>query len=583
MKVEQLREVFLSELVQDGVYLAKKLRGKKDLVAQIENTSIGDLRTLKEKVYGLLSGNYLRPRCICGTETPLKTTVQGFSKFCSNKCSAASEETREERKKTNREKYGVDNVFQSETKKQKIKETMLERYGADHTFKIEKHLQKRKQTYIENYGVDNPMQNLQIQEKIKKTNLDKYGVEYANSNLEVKQKKIKTVLDRYGVVSILQIPDIRDAIRRTNLEKYGHTVAMHSETKKVQVAQKRYERYKQFVLPSRLNALAELNIFPDGWTLDDYSNQDIAYKFMHTDCGTKFTGKFSSGGTPLCPTCKKHRSAIEQKLFNALEETFPNIQKNDRTSIAPCELDIVIGGVAIEVNGVYWHSEAANRKMSLLEKTEAFNGQLLHFWDYELFEHFDICVSMIKSKLGIFDRRVYARKGTIKTLTSDEARLFFNNNHLQGFIPATYYIGIILEGEIVQAIAVGRSRFRKNINLELFRAATAKNVQVIGGTSRLIAALGKLCPGKTLISYADRRYSTGGGYLAAGFLQERSTAPGYYWVKGTTRLQRHQTQKHKLPAVLSNFDDALSETENMLAAGYHKLIDCGHLVFTLKL
>jgi hypothetical protein len=60
-------------------------------------------------------------------------------------------------KKTNLEKYGVENVFQSEDIKEKIKQTNLEKYGVEHPLQNKDILEKSKETNIERYGVDNTL------------------------------------------------------------------------------------------------------------------------------------------------------------------------------------------------------------------------------------------------------------------------------------------------------------------------------------------------------------------------------------------------------------------------------------------
>ena len=51
------------------------------------------------------------------------------------------------------------------------------------------------------------------------------------------------------------------------------------------------------------------------------------------------------------------------------------------------------------------------------------------------------------------------------------------------------------------------------------------------------------------MSYCDRSKSTGQGYLAAGFVLESTTGPGYFWTNGTDQLSRYQAQKK----ILQNF------------------------------
>ena len=68
-------------------------------------------------------------------------------------------------KKTNLEKYGVENVFQNAEFQEKQHQTVLKKYGYTNVFQNEDIKNKIKDTCIKKYGVFNPMQNKQISQK----------------------------------------------------------------------------------------------------------------------------------------------------------------------------------------------------------------------------------------------------------------------------------------------------------------------------------------------------------------------------------------------------------------------------------
>lgn len=145
------------------------------------------------------------------------------------------------RKKTTQAKYGVDNVFQSDTIKEKIKETNLERYGVEHTSQSDDVNDKRKQTMLDKYGVENyfelsgevqkaferkygvknPQQVVAIANRTKQTNLDRYGVEYYVTTDAFKEKMKKTSQERYGVDHPMQNQEIQDRQIESVRAKYG--------------------------------------------------------------------------------------------------------------------------------------------------------------------------------------------------------------------------------------------------------------------------------------------------------------------------------------------------------------------------
>lgn len=80
-------------------------------------------------------------------------------------------------KKTNKEKYGVENPFQSEEIKTKIRETCKNRYGVPNYTKTDEFKEKFKQTCLKKYGVDHNSKTKEFKEKYKQTCLEKYGVD----------------------------------------------------------------------------------------------------------------------------------------------------------------------------------------------------------------------------------------------------------------------------------------------------------------------------------------------------------------------------------------------------------------------
>lgn len=220
-------------------------------------------------------------------------------------------------------------------------------------------------------------------------------------------------------------------------------------------------------------------------------------------------------------------------------------------------------------------------RCSLLEKTKAAEQrgfQLLHFWDFEVNEKFNVVSEIIRSKIGKSER-IFARNCVLKLLSAAQSRAFLDDHHLMGYAGGFCHLGLLLNDEPVAVAVLGKKRFGGERCNELVRYASRGTV--VGGLSRLISHFKKVDSGK-LVSFADRRISVGKSYQAIGFNLLRETAPNYLWIKGSLRLSRHQTMKHRLPSLLGEkFNPALSENENMLAAGWYKISDCGNFLFVL--
>lgn len=88
------------------------------------------------------------------------------------------------------EKYGVVNQFQLEYVKEKTKKTNLEKYGVENVSQNFDIKLKKEETCFKNNGVRFPSHLPSIREKAKKTNLEKYGYENPMFNPKIVQKCI---------------------------------------------------------------------------------------------------------------------------------------------------------------------------------------------------------------------------------------------------------------------------------------------------------------------------------------------------------------------------------------------------------
>ena len=194
--------------------------------------------------------------------------------------------------------------------------------------------------------------------------------------------------------------------------------------------------------------------------------------------------------------------------------------------------------------------------------------------------HNDIVKDRIRSLLGMIRTRIYARDCKVAEIDGHVANEFLNQNHLQGGDSSSIRYGLFHNGELVSVMTFGKPRFNGNYDYELIRNATRMNTIVIGGASKLLAYFVGLHNGSRIISYADRRYSNGSVYDRMGFKFVQYTQPNYWWCKNKHKFSRYQCQKKNLSKVLGDkYDGSLSESENMLLAGFEKVYDCGNIVY----
>ena len=113
----------------------------------------------------------------------------------------------------------------------------------------------------------------------------------------------------------------------------------------------------------------------------------------------------------------------------------------------------------------------------------------------------------------------------------------------------------------------GRSRFSKKYEWEMLRFCVKTGYHIPGGAGKLLKHFERTYRPKSLVSYADRRWSQGGLYEKLGFTLDHASRPDYwYWnykKSGFVLESRIKYQKHKLPKLLDKFDRSKTEIQNM--------------------
>ena len=363
-----------------------------------------------------------------------------------------------------------------------------------------------------------------------------------------------------------------------------------------------YYNHKKFY--EAQNSEDYIVVFP---SFEEYlKNRDnTVIKYTHTKCNRSYEHNLVYQGKYECPFCYPVRSKQQFLIYDFIKnlDTNLDISFNNRKILDGKEIDIIVDALGIEYDGQIFHSFGKSTDSRFnnykLEKTEKYKDlkklELCESKGIQLFRIFSsewlgdkskIWKSMISNKLG-FSNRIYARKTIVKQVDSKIAKEFLENNHLQGSINSSIRIGLFYNDELVQIMTFGRPRIKKwrdKDYIELYRMCAKLNTTVVGGASKLFKYFERNFKCSGVISYANRRWSNGNVYKKLGFEFLYNSKPNYFYIKGNSydanKLEsRNKYQKHKLKDLLYNFDEKLTETENMFNNKYRKIYDCGNMVF----
>ena len=291
-----------------------------------------------------------------------------------------------------------------------------------------------------------------------------------------------------------------------------------------------------------------------------------------------------------CPKCIEKISKMENEVFEFIQKLKPNVIQTDKTVLQGKEIDIYVPDmkIAIEFNGLYWHSELFKEKNYHYEKWKncSDNGiKLISIWEDDWVEKKNIVKSILCNSLNVKNIKIYARKCTIKEISSKESKMFLVENHIQGNVNSKHRYGLFYDNELVSVITFGaKRRFMKHTNnedeYELLRFANKLNHTVVGGFSRLLKYFEDNMKPKLILTFASLDYFDGNVYLQNNFEYDYVTPPNFWWFKSNKRIHRFTYTKYKLK--LMGFDETKSSREIMNDLGYVKIYGQGNKKFIKK-
>lgn len=337
---------------------------------------------------------------------------------------------------------------------------------------------------------------------------------------------------------------------------------------------------------------------------DEYINNKTHVNILHKTCGHTFSTRpdnFKNGHR--CPFCFSARSQLEKDLFEFVKELEPTAEHNVRLQNKQ-ELDIYIPDkkIAIEFNGLYWHSEEFKSKKYHQEKMlecEKLGIRLIQIFEDEWVNHGLIVkekLSHIFKKANNTKPHIYARKCHIREISSSDAFRFLNLYHLQGSDNSGIRFGLFYEQELVSVMTFSKPRIIFNTNkidtattFELVRFANNTNYIVVGSFGKLLNHFKQHNPNaERIISYADLRWTDKNSniYLKNNFKLEKISEPNYWYVQPRNTVREHrfkyrkQLLKQKFPKIYS---ETKTELQIMQEAGISRIYDAGTALFALNI
>ncbi len=544
----------------------------------------------KEKIWHFINESNSIPKCNCGNKVKFKgNLIEGYNLNCSLKCSANNNNTKEKNKITSLKKYGVEHSSKAKLVRDKYKSTCESKYGVNNVSKLNEIKNKVKNTTLKNHGVECALQLPTTREKLKEYSILKYGVDHLTKSNEVKKQVKETLFLNHGVTNPMYSKILKEKQINSLFLNHGVTNPMKSENIRNKCVNNGIQtKFKQFI--SRFDN-QEIDDVID-WSGDSLVlNCNVCKKnytlsrelFILRNSKNKITCLYCN---PLYKKDSYGENEIETYIKSILNI---NIETNNRKILNGKELDIYIPShnLAIEFNGLYWHSECHVDKNYHLNKTlecEKQGIKLIHIFEDEWLFKQDIVKSRLMNILGLTPNKIFARKTKIKEVSIDESKIFLETNHIQGSVNSSIKLGLYLGDELVSLMTFGNGRIIMSGNkneYELLRFCNKLNTSVVGGADKLLKYFIKTYHPKQIISYADRRWSQGGLYDKLGFTFIHNSKPNYYYIINNKRCYRFKYRKDML--IKEGYDINKSEHDIMLDRGIYRIYDCGAKRYELNI
>lgn len=391
--------------------------------------------------------------------------------------------------------------------------------------------------------------------------LEKYGVEYSRHIPGVNEKIQKTNLERYGHISPFGNTDIQNKVKATNIEKYGQeTVPYELNKDKIEKTNlkkygTKYHAQNEEVIAKQIKTRIDRGLI---YIHEGLKASEWAEKIGI--CPAEMRSRIRQVGFEEAIKMPITQTSIEYLIQKILDKLGVEYIFNKGLGQRFPDFRIESHKLVIEADGLYYHCDAINKDNSYHKKKKTEYTSLgytsLFFREHEIKKQGHIVESIIKNKLGLITNRIFARKTEVRLVPKKDSHKFFENNHLMGRGSGKTY-GLYYNGILVSAM---RIRAVKDY-IDISRFCNIVDTNIIGGFSKLLSAVQKDYPNRTIKTFIDMRYGDGSYLTNLGFTKERESL-SFKWVNDE-KVYGRQTFVGN-----TGYDK-----------GYYKIWDCGQALW----
>lgn len=536
-----------------------------------------------ERIYNFYNPGANDKCVVCGNPTKFKSLKEGYRRTCCTKCATSDPDRVVKAKATKLEKYGDENY----NNRDKYKNTRGDRkwgfadpathskirdiYGTDNVSKLDDIKTKKKQTFNKNHQTEESRKN--ITTKTKSTKRKKYGDENYNNRSQAKQ----TTQKRYGVDNIFRLK----SVWQKGYEKRIINGVCYKNLGLANIA-KAIERHDDVI--NCENGIYTCKCpHPECTKCSNHTFEiNVANYHGRKNCGAELCTILN----PIGKHCKN--TCVELWVKQILDDCNIEYIRCNRQILSGRELDFYIPSkkLAIECNGVYWHSseyKSSNYHINKFNDCANMGIQLITIWEDQVQNYPELLKNIILSKLGVYSKRIYARSCNIREISKQEADGILRY-HIQGTGQSTIRYGLFHNNELVSVMTFAKRRVfvgGTGDEYELIRFCNLPGVQVVGGASKLLKKFLREYNNPALVSYSSNDISSGSLYEALGFNKTKQSK-SYWYIEPNTFKRFHRFNFRKDILVKKGYDKNLSESQITKQLGLLRINDAGQTRWELN-
>ena len=389
------------------------------------------------------------------------------------------------------------------------------------------------------------------------------SVKCFSNNPDVRNKTIQTNLKKYGYETNLRSEKIKQKIKQTNIKKYGvdnPSKNLDVKTKITDSHQTKYGKTRQSQHHISNDILSKVDDYL--WFKDQYVNKKKSLTQISKETGVSVT-QIAKRAEKFNINIVWGRSSYENEIGEFIKSIYSGpIEFNSKKIISPKQLDIFLPekNIAIEFNGLYWHSEKyksnENYHAEKFFLCDELNINLIQIWQSEWENHKEAVKSKISKTLGL-NKVVHGKKSIEQIdllmvndfLLKNSTGILYNKKN-------RYLFGLFVERNLLSVFSL---HSLKNESYYLIENISDKNFTDMESSynfvlSKIIDIIKPTC----LFFKHDLKWGRNNFIENLNFQKDSYQKPMAWYTNDFSKLLKSPSMKHKK---------------------YYKIWDCGYFLY----